>query len=188
VNPDISRQIPVITLANGRIVAIHARLGDFVKKGQLLLEVQSNDVAGAFDQYLKAVNDERLARVQLERAKILYEHGAIPQSQLEIAKDSEDDAKADLVAAEQQLVVLGVDKDHPSLTVKIYAPVSGVITAQNVTEAAAAGVVLSGSPTAFTITDMSHVWIICDVYENDWRRCTWGSRRISTSPRIPAPH
>ena len=167
VNPDISREIPIISLANGRVVAIHARLGDFVHKEQLMMEVQSSDISGAFDQYLKAMNDERLARVQLERAKILYEKGAIAKAQLEIAETSQQDANADLAASDQQLRVLGVDKDNPSTSVKIYSPSSGVVIAQNVTNAAAAGVGLAGSPNAFTIADLSHVWIICDVYEND---------------------
>jgi membrane fusion protein, heavy metal efflux system len=167
VNPDISRTIPVISLASGRVVALHARVGDEVHKGQLLMEVQSTDISGAFDQYLKAVNDERLARTQDERAKILYDKGAIAKSQLEIADDGEQDATADLTAAEHQLSVLGVDKDQPSATVKVYAPATGVIIAQNVTDASAAGVNFSGSSTAFTIADLSHVWIICDVYEND---------------------
>ena len=60
-----------------------------------------------------------------------------------------------------------MDKNHPSNVVPVYAPVSGVIVAQNVTNAAAAGVTLSGSATAFTIADLSTVWVICDVYEND---------------------
>jgi multidrug efflux pump subunit AcrA (membrane-fusion protein) len=94
VNPDVSREIPVVTIASGRVVAIHVRLGDFVHKGQLIMEVQSTDISGAFDQYLKAVNDEHLANTQLERAKILYEKGAIAKSQLEIAQDGEDDAAA----------------------------------------------------------------------------------------------
>jgi membrane fusion protein, heavy metal efflux system len=167
VTADVSKTIPVISLANGRVVAVHARLGDYVHKGQLLLEVQSTDISGAFDQYLKAANDERLANTQFERAKILYDRGALPKSQLEIAEDNEQDAKADLTAAEQQLHVLGVDKSNPSAAVKIFAPASGVIISQNVTDSAAAGASLSGSSTAFTIADLSHVWIICDVYEND---------------------
>jgi len=167
VNPDVSREIPVVSIASGRVVAIHVRLGDYVHKGQLIMEVQSTDISGAFDQYLKAVNDEHLANTQLERARILYDKGAIAKSQLEIAQDGEDDAKADLIAAEQQLHVLGIDKDHPGETVKVYSPASGFIIQQNVTEAATAGVTYSGSATAFTIADMSHVWIICDVYEND---------------------
>ena len=167
VNPDVSRTIPVISIASGRVLAIHTEIGAFVQKGQLLMEVQSTDIANAFDQYLKAVNDERLARTQDERAKILYEKGAIAKSQLEIADDGEQDAKTDLTAAEQQLMVLGVDKDHPSLTVKVYSPATGVVIAQNVTSAAATGVTYAGTSTAFTIADLSHVWIICDVYEND---------------------
>jgi len=131
------------------------------------MEVQSTDISNAFDQYLKAVNDERLARAQDERAKILYEKGAIARSQLEIADDSEQDAKADLTAAEQQLIVLGVDKNHPSLTAKVYSPATGVVISQNVTNAAAAGVTFAGSATAFTVADLSRVWVICDVYEND---------------------
>jgi membrane fusion protein, heavy metal efflux system len=167
VNPDVSRTIPVISIASGRVLAIHTEIGAFVQKGQLLMEVQSTDISNAFDQYLKAVNDERLARTQDERAKILYEKGAIAKSQLEIADDGEQDAKTDLTAAEQQLMVLGVDKDHPSLTVKVYSPATGVVIAQNVTSAAATGVTFAGTSTAFTIADLSHVWIICDVYEND---------------------
>jgi cobalt-zinc-cadmium efflux system membrane fusion protein len=165
--PDVAREIPVISLANGRVVDIKARLDDYVKKGTLLMRVQSPDVSGAFDVYLKAVNDERMERSQYERSKTLYEHGAISQSMLEQAEDAERDAQADLTAAEEGLKTLGVDKDHPSSIVNVYAPISGVIIAQNVTQAAAAGVNLSGSATAFTIADLSNVWIICDVYEND---------------------
>jgi membrane fusion protein, heavy metal efflux system len=167
VTPDISRTIPVISIASGRVVEVHARIGDYVKKGQLLMDVQSTDVSGAFGAYLKAVNDERLSKVQLDRAQLLFEKGAVPQSQVEITQDAEDDAKAALTQAEEQLRVLGVDKNHPVATVKVYAPASGYIIAQNVTAAAAAGVTYAGSANAFTIADLSHVWILCDVYEND---------------------
>jgi len=165
VQPDITRAVPVISLAAGRVVEIKARLGDVVKKGQLLLRVQSNDVSGAYQTYLKAENDERLARLQLERAQILYEKGAIAKSALETAEDTEGDAKADLNAATEQLRLLGVDKDHPSGIVDIVAPTSGVITDQLVTNAS--GVQGLSGPNPFTISDLSYVWIVCDVYEND---------------------
>ncbi len=176
VNADISRTIPVISLANGRVLDVHVRLGDFVHKGQLLFEVQSTDISNAFGAYLKAVNDERLARTQFDRAKILYDKGATPKSQLEIAENGELDARTDLTASEQQLKVLGVDKNNPSLSARIYAPASGVIISQNVTNSAAAGVGLSGSSTAFTIADLSHVWVICDVYENDLQAVRIGDK------------
>ncbi len=165
VQPDIARAVPVISIATGRVVELKARLGDTVKKGQLLLRVQSADVSGAYQTYLKAVNDERLARFQFERAQILFDKGAIAKSALEQADDAEADAKADLNAATEQLKLLGIDKDHPSGIVDIVAPISGVITDQQVTNAS--GIPGLGSPNPFTISDLSDVWIICDVYEND---------------------
>ncbi len=165
VQPDIARAVPVISLAAGRVVEIKARLGDVVEKGQLLLRVRSNDVSGAYQTYLKAENDERLARQQLQRAQILYDKGAIAKSALEQAEDTEQDAKVDLDTATEQLRLLGVDKDHPSGVVDVTAPISGVITDQQVTNAA--GVQGLSGPNPFTISDLSYVWIICDVYEND---------------------
>jgi len=165
--PDVSRQVPVITLANGRVVNLKTRLDDNVKKGQFLFSVQSPDITNAFDTYVKAVNDEQMTNKAYLRADELYKHGAISQAMLEQAEDAEKDAKADLGASEQQLEIYGVDKSHPTNVVNVYAPISGVIIGQNVTNAAAAGVSLSGTATAFTVADLSTVWIICDVYEND---------------------
>ena len=165
VQPDVARAVPVISLASGQVIEIKARLGDLVKKGQLLLRVRSNDVSGAYQMYLKAGNDERLARQQLQRAQILYDKGAIAKSALEQAEDAEQDGKVDLDTATEQLRLLGVDKDHPSGIVDILAPISGVITDQQVTNAA--GVQGLGFPNPFTISDLSYVWIMCDVYEND---------------------
>lgn len=165
VQPDIVRAVPVVSLASGRVVEIRAKLGDAVKKGQLLLRVQSNDVSGAYQTYLRAENDERLARTQLERAQILYEKGAIAKSALEQAEAAESDNKADLNAATEQLRLLGIDKQHPSGVVDIVAPISGVITDQQVTNSS--GVQGLSGPNPFTIADLSYVWIVCDVYEND---------------------
>ena len=167
VSPDVSRNVPVISLASGRVVEIRARLGDQVKKGQLLMRVQSADISGAFSDYQKAVNDERLARTQLERAKILYDKGAIAQKDLEVAEDAHQNAQADLNAKADRLRVLGVNKDHASGAgiVDVVAPVSGTITDQQVTNAA--GVQALSGPNPFTISDLSYVWILCDVHENE---------------------
>ena len=167
VAPDVSREIPVLSIANGRVVALHAGLGDVVHKGQLIMEVQSPDVSTAFASYLKAVADEHLALVVLNRDKLLFDKGAIAQSQLEIAQNGEDDAQAALKASIEQLNILGVDRSHPGDTVKVYAPASGVIIAQNTTAAGAAGITFAGANGSFTIADLSHVWVLCDVYEND---------------------
>lgn len=167
VNPDVSREVPVISVASGRVIDIHARLGDNVKKGQLLLTVQSTEVTNAFDGYLKAVNDEALAQKAYVRAQDLNSHGAVSGAMLEQAENAEDNAKADVTAAEEQLKLFGVDKSRPTNILNVYAPIPGVVISQNVTNDAAAGVTLSGTATAFTIADLSNVWVICDVYEND---------------------
>jgi cobalt-zinc-cadmium efflux system membrane fusion protein len=165
VSPDISRTVPVISIATGRVVEIHARLGDTVKKGQLLLRVQSADMSGAFADYRKAVADEKLARTQLERSQLLYEKGAVSLNELEVAEDAEDKSKVDVENTTERIRVLGGDTNHPAAIVEIRAPASGVITDQQVTSAA--GVAGLSSPNPFTISDLSHVWILCDVYEND---------------------
>lgn len=188
VNPDVSREVPVISLANGRVVDIKARLGDDVKKGQLLFRVQSPDVSTAFNAYLKAVNDEQLANKADLREQDLFKHGAVSQAMVEQADDAERDAKADLDAAEEQLKILGVDKAHPSSVVDVHAPIAGVIINQNITESAAAGVSLSGSSTAFTIADLSEVWILCDVYENDIPKLQLGQEariKVNAYPERP---
>jgi len=165
VNPDIARTVPVISLASGRVVDIRARLGDTVRKGQLLMRVESADVSGAFSDYRKALADEVLARTQLDRAKDLYAHGAISLNDFQIAQDAEDKAKVDVETTEEHLRLIGNDPNHPTGIVDIVAPVSGVITDQEVTNAA--GVQGLSSPNPFTISDLSYVWVVCDVHEND---------------------
>src|ERR1700691_5843159 len=98
VQPDIARAVPVISLAAGRVVEVKARLGDEVKKGQLLMKVPGNDVSGAYQAYRRAVNDEALARIQLERQQLLYEKGAVAKSAVEQAEDVAKNAQADLDA------------------------------------------------------------------------------------------
>jgi cobalt-zinc-cadmium efflux system membrane fusion protein len=179
VTPDVSKQVPVPSLATGRITEIDARLGDQVTKGQLLFKVRSTDIAGAYSNYrqavkneLLAVDNERLTTIQLNRAKVLFENGAIPRSGLEIAENAEvgtqtalEDAKIVTETAKEQLGLFGVDPDHPSGIVSAYAPVAGTITDQEITNQSA--VQSYSTPAPFTISDLSSVWVVCDVYEND---------------------
>jgi cobalt-zinc-cadmium efflux system membrane fusion protein len=165
VSPDVSRQVPVPSLATGRVIEIDARLGDEVKKGQLLFKVRSTDIAGAYSDYRKAVKNEQLAKIQLDRAKVLFEDGAIPKSGLEIAQTTEDNAIVDVETTTEHLKLLGSDPDHPSGIVEVFAPVSGVITDQQITNSS--GVQALTPPNPFTISDVSRVWIVCDVWENN---------------------
>jgi cobalt-zinc-cadmium efflux system membrane fusion protein len=165
VSPDVSRQVPVPSLATGRVIEIDARLGDEVKKGQLLFKVRSSDIAGAYSDYRKAVKNEQLAKIQLDRAKVLYDDGAIPKSGLEIAQNAEDNAIVDVETTTEHLKLLGSDPDHPTGIVEVFAPVSGVITDQQITNSS--GVQALTPPNPFTISDVSRVWIVCDVWENN---------------------
>ncbi|HEV3279963.1 MAG TPA: efflux RND transporter permease subunit [Terriglobia bacterium] len=165
VAPDVSRSIPVISIATGRVLEISVRLGDTVTKGQTLMRVQSADISQAFSDYRQALADETLALTQLDRSKLLYDHGAIALNDLQVAEDTEAKAKVTVETALDHLRVLGADVNNASAIVEVRAPASGIITDQEVT--VAAGTQGLASPNAFTISDLSHVWILCDVYEND---------------------
>jgi cobalt-zinc-cadmium efflux system membrane fusion protein len=164
VTPDIARAVPVVSMVSGKITSIYARLGDMVKKDQRLLTIRSDDVSGAFSDYRKAVRAEALSLVQLKRAQDLYQHGAISKSVLEVAEQTEDSAVIDVETTEARLHLRGSDIKHPTDLVDIVAPVSGIITDQQVTNAAG---VQSLGTAPFTISDLSNIWVICDVYEND---------------------
>jgi membrane fusion protein, heavy metal efflux system len=165
VTPDVTRNVPVVSLASGRVNAIHARLGDTVQKGQLLMTIRSDDVSGGYSNYRMAVADEVLARAQYDRAKDLYEHGAIALNDLQVAQDTEDKAKIAVETAAEHLRLLGNDPDKPVFAVNIFAPTSGVITDQQVTTGSL--VQAYNTPYPFTISDLSSTWVVCDVYEND---------------------
>jgi cobalt-zinc-cadmium efflux system membrane fusion protein len=179
VSPDVSRQVPVPSLASGRVLEIDARLGDDVKKGQLLFKVRSSDIAAALSDYRKATRNEELAekseqltKIQLERAQLLYEKGATPKSALEIAVNAEEvsktaveNARVDVATTTERLHLLEADPNNSSGIVDVFATASGVITDQQITNAS--GVQALTAPNPFTISDLSHVWILCDVYEND---------------------
>jgi cobalt-zinc-cadmium efflux system membrane fusion protein len=166
VSADVSRNVPVISLASGRVVEIHAKLGDTVTKGQLLMRVQSSDISSAFSDYRHALADLTLLKAQLSRTQLLYDKGAMAQKDLEVAQDAADKAQVDVDTAMERLKVLGVDVNRPSALVDIFAPISGVIVEQNITNAGGVKT-LDNSPNLFTIADLSNVWVICDVYEND---------------------
>jgi cobalt-zinc-cadmium efflux system membrane fusion protein len=166
VAPDINRTIHVTSQGSGRVVDLRVRLGDAVTKGQALLSIYSADLAGAFSDYQKAVADERLAKKGLDRAQLLNSHGALAQKDLETAQDTEDKAKVDVQNTEHHVRLLGGDPSHPDSVIELRAPVAGTIVEQNV--AGFEGIKsLDNSPNLFTIADLSQVWVVCDVYEND---------------------
>jgi cobalt-zinc-cadmium efflux system membrane fusion protein len=166
ISPDVDKSIPVISLASGRAIALYAKLGDDVKKGQLLLKVQSNDISNSFQTYQQAKADQQLSKTQLDRAKLLYDKGAISLNDLQVAQDTFEKADVALKASEQMLRNLGGNTNQSSSEIDVYAPASGTIVEQNVVQSASVHTP-DNQPNLFTIADLSTVWALCDVYEND---------------------
>ena len=173
VAPDVNRSVPVLSLAGGRAVDIRAKLGDEVRKGQVLLVINSPDVSQAFADYQKFQSDEQFASQQLARAQDLYANGAIARQDLEAAQNAEKKAQVDVGTAKQRIAVLGADLSNPTPLVSVRAPISGSIVEQNVTSGTGVRS-LDNSPNLFTIADLSQVWVLCDVYENDLPRVQLG--------------
>jgi cobalt-zinc-cadmium efflux system membrane fusion protein len=166
ITPDVNRTIHVTSMGSGRVVDLKVRLGDYVQKGQVLMTVSSPDLAGAMADYQKARADEELARRALDRAQLLYDRGALAAKDLEAARNAEDKAKVDVTTAEQHVRIIGGDPLHPASVLSLRAPVSGTIVEQNI--AGFEGIKsLDNTPNLFTIADLTQVWVVCDVFEND---------------------
>ncbi len=176
--PDVNRTIHVTSLGGGRVVDLKVKLGDTVSKGQTLLIISSPDLSSAFSDYQKAKADEVLAHKALDRAQMLFDRGAIAAKDLEVAQGAEDKAKVDVETAEHRVKILGGDPAHPSPLLELKAPEAGTIVEQNV--AGFEGVKsLDNTPNLFTIANLSEVWVVCDVFENDL-----GEVRVGDSAEI----
>jgi len=166
ITPDVNRTIHVTSQGSGRVVELKVKLGDSVRKGQELLSIYSADLAAAFSDYQKAAADERLARKSLDRAQLLNSHGALAEKDLQQAEDAAEKARLDVQNTDQHVRILGGDPAHPGSLIELRAPVSGTIVEQNI--AGFEGIKsLDNSPNLFTIADLTQVWVVCDVYEND---------------------
>jgi cobalt-zinc-cadmium efflux system membrane fusion protein len=173
VSPDVNRTVPVNALGGGRVVDLKASLGDRVHRGQTLVTISSPDLSAALADHLKAVADETLAHKQLDRARLSLEHGLIAQRDLEAADDAEQKAQVDVRATQERVRMLGGDPSQPAPFIELKAPIDGTIIEQNVTPAA--GVKSpDNAPNLFTIADLSRVWILCDVHENELSRARVG--------------
>lgn len=175
ITPDVNRNVPVNMLTGGRVSDLKVRLGDDVKKGQLLLTLTSPDMTQAISDYKKFQATEALSKTQLERADVLSSHGALAQKDLEVAQDTYKKAQVDTQTAADRIRILGGDPQRLSALIEVRAPVDGTIIEQNVTNAA--GVKSpDNSPNLFTIADLSQVWLVCDVYENNLAQINVGDR------------
>jgi cobalt-zinc-cadmium efflux system membrane fusion protein len=174
VSPDVNRTVPINALGSGRVLDLRASLGDQVQQGQVLVTIESPDLSSALADYRKAAADASLARKQLDRARLLYEHGSIAQKDVEVAEDAAQKAQVDLEDTESRVKLLGGDPARSTPVIEVRAPVAGTIVEQNVTRAA--GVKSpDNEPNLFVSADLSRVGVLCDVYENDLARVHLGA-------------
>jgi membrane fusion protein, heavy metal efflux system len=169
VSPDVSRTVPVTALSSGRVLEVRVRLGDEVQQGQLLLTMTSPDMAQAIAELKKDQTDEKLTKIQLDRAQLLFSRGALAQKDLDVAEDAYTKAKLETQADAERIKILGGDPNNLTTSIEVHAPISGTIIEQNVTTAGGIKS-LDNSPNLFTIANLSRIWVICDVYENDLAR------------------
>jgi cobalt-zinc-cadmium efflux system membrane fusion protein len=161
---------PVITQVGGPVSRILVVPGEHVKAGQPMLDVSSPDYSQLLDSYLKAADSSRLAEKFYSRAQDLYQHHAIAERDLEQAESDRNQARADLNAAEQGLKILGIKnpaelaKAPSSAQIPVLAPISGEVVERLVSPGQ---VVQAGQTQAFTISDLSTVWVLANVYQGD---------------------
>jgi membrane fusion protein, heavy metal efflux system len=164
------RTTPVITQVGGPVSRILVVPGQHVSASQPMLDVSSPDYSQLLATYLKARDTFRVADANYARAKDLYRHNAIAQRDLLQAESDRDQAQADLNAAEQSLRILGVKnpddlaKAPSSAEIAVLAPIGGEVVERLVSPGQ---VVQAGQTQAFTISDMSTVWVLANVYQND---------------------
>ena len=161
---------PVITQVGGPVSRILVVPGQHVKTGQPMLDVSSPDYSQLLDAYLKAADAFRLADKNWVRAQDLYQHHAIAQRDLEQAESDRNQAQADLNAADQGMRILGIKnpgdlaKAPSSALIPVLAPIGGEVVERLVSPGQ---VVQAGQTQAFTISDLSTVWVLANVYQAD---------------------
>ncbi|HEX4037953.1 MAG TPA: efflux RND transporter periplasmic adaptor subunit [Acidobacteriaceae bacterium] len=161
---------PVITQVGGPVTRILVVPGQQVRQGEPMLEVSSPDYSQLLDTYLKAADSSRLADTNYARAQDLYQHHAIAQRDLQQAESDRNQARADLDAAEQGMKILGIRNPAQlaggpaSAQIPVLAPISGEVVERLVSPGQ---VVQAGQTQAFTISNLSTVWVLANVYQAD---------------------
>jgi len=163
---------PVFSAIGGPVHEILVAPGETVQAGQPLLTVNSPDYSAARSAYIKARDAYSLADKFYTRAQDLYSHGAIAEADLQQAESTRTQAQADMQASEDALRALGlkdpeaVVKNPPKTTsqIPVIAPVGGEVVERLV----GPGQLLQGGATqVFTISDMTSVWVLVNVYQSD---------------------
>ena len=166
IEADPTRVVHVFAPAGGRIVEMKVRPWDHVEKGQTLAMLESSDLARAVADYHKALVDNQVKQKALSRAQDLLEHKAIAEKDLEQAQDDAEQAQAEVEAAREQIQVFGMDPDHASTQLLVKAPRGGSVLDVGAAPGEFSQALSAPAPLA-TVADISTVWALGDIYEQD---------------------
>lgn len=161
---------PVITQVGGPVSRILVTPGQQVKAGQPLLYVASPDFSLLRSGYIKAKDAYELAEKIDKRAQDLYQHGAIAQADVEQADSGLAQARADLEAAEQAIRIVGINDPQDFIThpatgeIALLAPRVGEVVERLCNQGQ---LLQAGATQCFTLSDMSRVWVLVNIYQND---------------------
>lgn len=165
VEADPGRTVKILAPVNGRVSDLKVDLGDFVKKGQPLLTIDSGDLAQAVADTEKARASLKLMKSALERATGLNKAGGLAQRELEQAQNDYLQATTELKRAEARLDTI-VDNGTLSGQRKITlnAPIDGTVTAL---DAAPGEFIDNTTASMMTISNLERVWVTASVQEKD---------------------
>ena len=168
IEPDPTHVVHVFAPAGGRITELKVRPWQKVEKGQTLALLQSSDLARAMADFRKGLADNEVKQKQLARAQDLLNHHAIAEKDFQQALADADTAKAELEAAREQILVLGMDPNHPTSQLRVAAPRSGVVFDVGAAQGEFSKSLDAPTPLC-TIADITTIWAVGDVYEKDLR-------------------
>ena len=158
----------------GRVVEVRAHLGDRVKTGDILLIVDSPDIAQAYSEYVKEDSDLQYATRAHELAKDLYENKAMPLKDLKQAENELVKARAEFRRAKERLLSFRIpleelnkplDRQKITSRFEMKSPLAGIVVERAVTPGQSVG----GDPSQvlFTVADLDMLQVLADLYERD---------------------
>jgi cobalt-zinc-cadmium efflux system membrane fusion protein len=184
------RQVAVTPLVGGRVTRVTAELGDTVQRGQTVAQVFSPELADAQARYVSTRADLAAHEQELARVEKLAAIGAASQQERERIHAEHAARQADLERSAAQLELFGLSADAiGALTpgasrhalVDVPAPTVGVVTERT----ANVGLNVESTTPLLTVTDLSTVWVIVEVYEKDFDRVRVGSPASITTHAYP---
>lgn len=180
---DDSKVLHVFSPVTGKATRVIAQLGTHVKKGEVMVTIESPDVGRATSDVGKALAALKAAEVDLERQKELRRLNANSQKDLENAENTYRNAKAELERAQKLASLLGRG-DIVGNTYTLRAEIDGEVFDKHVSTGAEVSGQYGGTnpQEIFTIGDAERVWVVSDVYEVDIPRVKIGQKVVVNVP------